>query len=655
MPDGARTSARLDPAVSWTVLTDAPLLGLSHAREAGLLLAWDDGSHVYLIDGGGDRRYESRAPEKIVSAAISDDGTLVALLLAKSRLLLLGPELEPIDERAAPAEATNLAVDPHGRFVAVGTKTSETALFTRYGKPSVKFETRQPLAHLVFVPGLPMLVGASTFGLLVGIELSEVRLSAGLDAEVLWEEKLGTGIGRLTCSGDGGLILASCFTHGVQRYDLRGQNEGSYHLGGTASHAVSDFAGRSIVVGTTEGEIALLNPAGNIRWRTKVARPPIALEADALGRFFYYGLGTGEICRIDLDGARPRPAAPTKSATTAKPADRPRMTSVRSPDWTELVAHTEDQAETAVVAVLDDPTRVAIFTNSMRMQVFSGDGEQYDQAPDCPGVGRILRVAPGWIAAATDRNIVLYDARKNASHRLDLNLVELTHLVIRPETFGLATVQERDRIGRATPSGRWIWRQELRSPVEDLAIGMGNLVAVSTDSGRILVFDAAGERAGEYVADPPEPLCLVEAPEDSPAGVAWLSLARRSQVLRGHTLDGRVVWESPVPWEGWQLRRVVTRVVVDAPDGRALAFDGSGHLKGQSRADDSIGEFLMGHDGEVFRVARQGVHLICADLGGRVRWRAVSDGGIGPMGCGTSGVAALLGRDLAWFRAPSRR
>ena len=244
MPDGPRTSARLDPAVSWTVLTDAPLLGLSHAREAGLLLAWDDGAHVYLVDGGGDRRYESRAPEKIVSAAISDDGTLVALLLAKSRLLLLGPELEPIDERAAPAEATNLAVDPHGRFVAVGTKTSETALFTRYGKPSVKFETRQPLAHLVFVPGLPMLVGASTFGLLVGIELSEVRLSAGLDAEVLWEEKLGTGIGRLTCSGDGGLILASCFTHGVQRYDLRGQNEGSYHLGGTASHAVPDFAGR---------------------------------------------------------------------------------------------------------------------------------------------------------------------------------------------------------------------------------------------------------------------------------------------------------------------------------------------------------------------------------------------------------------------------
>ena len=57
-------------------MTDAPLLGISLAREAGLLLAWDDASHVYLLDGAGDRRYESRAPDRIVSAAVSDDGSL---------------------------------------------------------------------------------------------------------------------------------------------------------------------------------------------------------------------------------------------------------------------------------------------------------------------------------------------------------------------------------------------------------------------------------------------------------------------------------------------------------------------------------------------------------------------------------------------------
>ncbi len=72
-------------------MTDAPLLGLALAREAGLLLAWDEGGHLYLIGPDGERRLTSRAPDKIVSAAISDDGSLAALLLPKSRLLFLGP------------------------------------------------------------------------------------------------------------------------------------------------------------------------------------------------------------------------------------------------------------------------------------------------------------------------------------------------------------------------------------------------------------------------------------------------------------------------------------------------------------------------------------------------------------------------------------
>ncbi len=88
-------------------------------------------------------------------------------------------------------------------------------------------------------------------------------------------------VGRLTTTGDGGMVLASCFTHGVQRFDLRGQNEGAYHLGGTAAHAVPDFAGRMIAVATLEGELAVLSPAGNVRWRTGLARPAIALEVDA--------------------------------------------------------------------------------------------------------------------------------------------------------------------------------------------------------------------------------------------------------------------------------------------------------------------------------------------------------------------------------------
>jgi hypothetical protein len=45
------------------------------------------------------------------------------------------------------------------------------------------------------------------------------------------------------------------------------------------------------------------------------------------------------------------------------------------------------------------------------------------------------------------------------------------------------------------------------------------------------------------------------------------------------------------------------------------------------------------------------VHLICSEFSGRVRWRSVADQPLGPLACGTAGVAVLIGRDLAWFPA----
>ncbi|MBX6315325.1 MAG: hypothetical protein IRY99_20795 [Isosphaeraceae bacterium] len=313
------------------------------------------------------------------------------------------------------------------------------------------------------------------------------------------------------------------------------------------------------------------------------------------------------------------------------------------------MASTEEQAETAVVAVLEEPPRIAVMTNRNRLQVFTPTGGALGEAPEIVGVGRFLRTSPGWIAAATDRMILLYDARRNVSQRLDLSLVEVTHLAIRPDDYGVFIVQERDRIGRATLAGRWVWKKELRPPVEDIALGAGGLAALTTDDGHLTIYNPAGEPIGDYVADPVEPLCLVEAPSGAATELAWVSLARRNQVLRGHRCDGRVLWESPIPWEAWQLHRIGPLVVVSAPDGRALAYDGSGHAHSQGRAVAPPVAFGIGPGGEALRVVRQGEHLICSDLPGRVLWRTVAEEPLGPFAAGRPGVAALIGRSLAWF------
>ena len=650
MPESAASPTRIDPQPAWTVVTDSPLRGLALAREAGTALAWDEGDNLYLLGLDGDRRAVARAPGKIAAAAVSDDGSLVALAGDRGQLWLLGPGLELVVERAGVPDPLALAIDPHGRYVAVSSKSSgRTQLWTRQGKAAGQFEARQALAHLAFVASRPILLGASTYGTLAGMELMPAGPGGGLRAAVAWQVSLMSNIGRLAATGDGGIILASCFNHGIQRYDLGGASEGSYHLGGTAAHAVPDFAGRSIVVATLEGELAVLSQAGNVRWKSGTPRPAAALDVDALGRFFVYGMATGEVTRVDLD-APPRPAGgPGRSLA---PARTPVGGSLRRPDWEVPLANSDDQAQTAVLAVLDDPPRVAVITSQNRLQVFRTDGKDFGHAPEVVGVGRFLRTCPGWIAAGTDRMIALYDARRDAAVRVELALAEVTHLAIRPDGTGVAIVQERDRLGVAAPDGTWTWKRELDSPVEDLAIRPDGTTAATTEDGLLRIFAPDGTPAAEYAADPPEPLAMIEAPEQAPAELAFVTLARRLQVLRGHRVDGRVLWESPTPWEGWQLHRVGSRIVVSAPDGRALTFAADGRALARSRDGEPMAAYCPGPGGKTWRVAGQGVHLICTDLEGNVNWRVVADAPVGPFAAGRAGVAALLGRRLAWLGTP---
>ncbi len=657
----ARTSTRIDPGPAWTVVTDAPLKGLDLAREAGLCLAWDEADQLYLLDLEGQTQSISRAPGKILSAAISDDAGLIALLGEGNRLWMLGPDFELIQDREAITDAISLTVDPHGRYVAVASKLSLIQFYNRFGKMAGKFETRQPMGHMVFVPDQALLYATGAVGTISAFELSTKGSKGQLTGDLSWNEALLSNVGRLATVGDGSAIFIACYTHGVQRFDAQGRNEGAYHLGGSASIAVPDFLGRIIAVATMESGLAILSGNGNVRWQATLPRPAVALDTDPLGRFIVYGLGTGEITRLDLQRGRgPRSADRPLTAAVARPDMGPNLdmagpaaraggASVVSPAWTVPLVNTEDQAEFTVLAVSDDPPRVGAVTTKNRLEIYTTDGKKLGAAPEILGVGRMIRTSPGWMAAATDRQIVLCDLNKNTAQRVDLSLVETTHLAIQPDGYGLAIVQERDRVGRATVAGRWIWKSELKTPVEDLAIGPEGFTAYTTEDGRLCCIDPAGNLAGEFRADLTEPLYLIEAPAGSPKGVVWVTLGRRAEILRGHDLKGRAIWESPVPWEAWQLHRVGGWAVVVAPDGRTLAFDGAGHGRAQGKTETAQTIYGPGPDGLARRVSRSGVHLICTEIDGQVIWRSIAPATLGPLAAGRSGVAALIGKDLAWF------
>jgi hypothetical protein len=166
-----------------------------------------------------------------------------------------------------------------------------------------------------------------------------------------------------------------------------------------------------------------------------------------------------------------------------------------------------------------------------------------------------------------------------------------------------------------------------------------------------MIFDPSGEPAIQTLFDPSDPPLLIEAPDGSAAGVVWLTMARRMQQLCGHDLRGKVIWRRQLPWEGWSLVRMGRFGVVASADGRVLAFDGSGTAQFEGPATGSPSDlFCIDQVGEPLRISRRNVHLICATLDGRVRWRAVSEEPLGPFTAGPAGVAILMGFDLAWFK-----
>lgn len=274
----------------WThTLGDRPV-GISLAREARLLLAWDGVQQPTLFDFRGRTRGSIRLPLPAVAAALCETGQHV-VAAAHKHVWWFNQELRLQFDIGLPAAVIAVALEPHGNYLAASDEARGLHLFNRLGQPIASWEAPRPIHHLVFVPGQARLLAAADFGFLGAFD------STG---RCLWRDTPLTHVGSLTCSGAGDGIALACFTEGLRRYDGNGGPLSRWSLPVPCRRAAMDYAGQAVLAAGDDASLYLLNPQGRVSEKLVLEHSVSALALGALGDLGFVGLARGEVLAIGV-------------------------------------------------------------------------------------------------------------------------------------------------------------------------------------------------------------------------------------------------------------------------------------------------------------------------------------------------------------------
>jgi hypothetical protein len=341
----------------------------------------------------------------------------------------------------------------------------------------------------------------------------------------------------------------------------------------------------------------------------------------------------------------PIPLQPATSATGdgRRPAPPKPSSPIREPAWSVKAFDHEEQAETCVVAVLESPFRIAVFSSRRRPELYDEQGQLVCKGDSFGGVGRYLEADATLLVVLTDREAGVYDPEANCFNRFYSRFVQVSH--VRPDSVQaqLVVVEEQDRLSRYDLAGERRWTVTLDNAVEALAIMPGGQTAVTTENGHLRIYELDKRLIGQFQTTRPEPLALAVL------GKRWITLAGRSQLVRGHQIDGRVEWETRLPEEAWRLYRIGRAVAARAAGGRTWLLSAEGRMLLDSSELPHEATLFAAADGSGSAAFWRSGNLMVTDLNGQVRWRYLSNEPPGPIAVSPLGIACVLGRQLAWF------
>jgi hypothetical protein len=275
----------------WTHPLPASARGVALARERGVVLVRDANHWVYLLSRGGGPQSQWHAPGNLVATCASDDGSAYAAVGDRGEVWWLAPDLMPRWGRGLSRPATAAALDALGQYLAVADNRGRLYLFNHLGKFVFKITCARPLHHLAFVPGAPYLLGSSDFGLVVCYD------PAG---KQLWRDGLVAHVGSLAVNGDGSEVVLACFSEGLQRYNVAGENQGRVSLAEPCRLAAISFDGRYILASGLGNHLRLLNRQGQVLCTHVLEKPAAALAFGAQAERAVVALADGPVISLSL-------------------------------------------------------------------------------------------------------------------------------------------------------------------------------------------------------------------------------------------------------------------------------------------------------------------------------------------------------------------
>jgi hypothetical protein len=144
---------------------------------------------------------------------------------------------------------------------------------------------------LTFIPAAPFLVGASDYGLIACFDLN---------GKLLWRDGIVAHIGALSVSGAGEKIVLTCFSEGLQQYDVKGTNLGRQSLPEAARLAALTYDARHLLAAGMGNHLLWLDAQHRILSTHQLEKPAVAMGLSPLGDRIIVAPAESSLVGLDL-------------------------------------------------------------------------------------------------------------------------------------------------------------------------------------------------------------------------------------------------------------------------------------------------------------------------------------------------------------------